>query len=50
MLDNLVKSYVEGICTLAKDNSEKLVAIKKDDGNIDAMEEKNIIYAPVKAT
>ncbi len=40
MLDNLVKSYVECICTLAKDNSETSVAVKNNDGNIDAMEEK----------
>ncbi len=40
MLDNLVKSYVEGICTLAKETSETSVAVKNDDGNIDAMEEK----------
>ncbi len=39
-LDNLVKSYVECICTLAKETSETLVAVKNDDGNIDALEEK----------
>ncbi len=38
MLDNLVKSYVEhNICTIAKDKSETSVAVKNDDGNIDAM-------------
>ena len=38
-LDNLVRSYVECICTSAKETS---LAIHKDEKNDDAMEQKKI--------